>query len=135
MTRTGQRRAQHAAHRLSAFLVALLWCAAPVLSVLHASAEAHRFCAEHGVLEDAGREETDDTPAERGPVAAGQSDPSTSHEGCAFARFCRFGQVLAQLVLEPAGELEHRLAVPPTLVIAPARVAIILIAPKTSPPV
>jgi hypothetical protein len=38
--------------RFTATALALLWCLQPLLLVAHASAHAHRFCAEHGAFEE-----------------------------------------------------------------------------------
>jgi hypothetical protein len=113
--------------------VALLWCAAPVLAAVHAGVEAHRYCAEHGTVEEAG-EAVVGSP-EATPVVAGEGEEQAPHDGCDFARFCRFGQVLAQLILDVAGTPDVALAPSPSPAQAAPAVAVIVIAPKTSPPV
>lgn len=116
---------------MSALLLALIWCAAPVLSAIHAGAEAHRYCAEHGALEEASEPEPTDVGSDGAVIPLA---PERSHEGCVFGRFCRFGQVLGQLVLEPAGDLEATAMGPPVLLETGPSVAVICFAPKTSPP-
>ena len=133
MTPTGGPRPLRASHRWSALLVAALWAIAPVLAALHANAEVHRFCAEHGALE-----ETSQSGApERGDAGPAwlASEGQIPHAGCAFARYCRFDQLLIGFVLERAADLQvARPPERPGAISAPA-VALLRLAPKTSPPV
>lgn len=124
-------------HRCAAFLVALLWSAVPVLSVLHADGEAHRFCAEHGTIEESGSVSAPSAPearSERASANANLGELGSTHDGCAFTQFCRFGQLLDQVIFDVA-------ALPPTPVASVARpapalpVALLTLAPKTSPPI
>lgn len=131
---TGRPRSLRAAHRLSAWAVVLLWCAAPLLAALHAGAEAHRYCAEHDAVEEAAEAAAGVLSDQTGPLARGPEDPAPGHEDCSFTRFCRFGQLVAQLILDDAGDLEPVSLPTPPLAPAPG-VAVIVIAPKTSPPV
>jgi hypothetical protein len=134
MTRTSRPRSLLATHRLAACLLAAFWCAAPVLAAMHANAEVHRYCVEHARVEESGQLRTQ-TPAERAPAAHPDSDPMPGHDGCAFARICRFGQVLAVVVVDPGGILEPvDFAAPAPLEPAPP-VPLLSVAPKTSPPV
>jgi hypothetical protein len=133
MNPTGRRRPLRASHRWSACIVALLWCAAPLLAALHASAEAHRLCAEHGVLEEADGAPADAATGEAGPGARGERTPE--HEGCDFARFCRFGQLLAQVILGDFQTLEPAPLSTPALALPAPPIALVDLAPKTSPPV
>jgi len=131
--RTGQPRSLRAAHRLSAWVVVVLWCAAPLLAALHAGAEAHRYCAEHGAVEEAA-EAAAGLPADQAPLAQGTDDRASTHEDCSLTPFCRFGQLLAQVILAEAGDLEPGSLPTPSVAPAPG-VAVLVIAPKTSPPV
>ena len=134
MTRTSRRRSLLATHRLAACLLAMFWCAAPLLATLHANAEVHRYCAEHAQVEESGEVPTQ-TPADETPAAHADSDRMPGHEGCAFARICRFGQVLATIVMDPGGILQvASFAAPARLEPAPS-VPLLSVAPKTSPPV
>lgn len=139
MNRRLQARAVRVPHRFSALLVALLWCAAPVLAALHADAEVHRYCAEHGALEEAGAppsaEPAADAAAAGAPLASveGSEQPS-AHDGCAFGEYCRFGQLLRTIILDFAGEVGFAPAPPPATAPPAVRVAIVRVAPKTSPP-
>lgn len=127
-------RTARAIHRLGALVVALLWCLTPVLAALHAQAEAHRLCAEHGQLEEV-------VVAQDAPGATAHATVNgvvvgdEAHEGCAFGRYCRFGQLLAAFGLFPAGDLAPERAPLPELAVRGPTVSIVRFAPKTSPPV
>jgi hypothetical protein len=133
MTRTGRPRSLLETHRLAACLVAVFWCAAPVLAAIHASAQVHRYCSEHARLE-----ESDQTPTGAqvagGPSARSDSERLPAHDSCAFAPVCRFGQVQAAVVLDPTGILAATPFAPPARLEPAPPVALLLIAPKTSPP-
>lgn len=135
MTPTGSPRSLRVMHRFSALLVAVLWSAAPVVAVVHASAETHRYCAEHGAVEESGERDGDVAASDSDSNAAvNGTEPGTSHEGCAFARYCRFGQVLGQFIVAATGEIEG-IPIPTPLRREPAApVAVLALAPKTSPP-
>jgi hypothetical protein len=138
MDPTGWPRSLRATHRFSAFVVALLWCATPILAALHASAEAHRYCAEHGAVEEGPEGDAVEAPDAPGPdvaAAFGEGGAAESHDGCAFSRFCRFGQLLHQLVLEASGDVAATVIAAPALCVPAPSVAVIVLAPKTSPPV
>ena len=144
MPSTGRPRPLRAWHRCAALLVGLLWAICPALAILHVDAQLHRFCAEHRVLEEAGGS-VPATPADLarsappgdarvvqvGVAPAGGG----AHDDCAFAPYCRFGQLLQALaeagVLQPPAtrSLELPSAAPGSAV------AILSLAPKTSPPV
>jgi hypothetical protein len=133
---TGRPRPLRAPHRFSALLVALLWAGAPVLAALHANAEVHRYCAEHGVLEEvaAGGGATG-VPVLGGGAAASDAETSAPHDDCAFARYCHFGQLLTRFSLPATGALAVRTVALPRATTAASTLAILRLAPKTSPPV
>jgi hypothetical protein len=84
MNRLTPARRLRESQRFSVWLLALVWCAVPVLSAVHASLEIHRYCAEHGTLEEiAGPVRALDaqspSPGIRG-VVGGES----AHEDCVF---------------------------------------------------
>jgi hypothetical protein len=133
MNRTGPPRSPAVLQRFSALFVALLWCAAPVLALVHGSAEAHRYCAEHGRLEDAGDGGSGEDGAARRQIVDAQG--TASHDDCAFSQTCRFGQTLIAFLLEACGTLEAPPLVQPQRDPAPPPIALISFAPKTSPPV
>jgi hypothetical protein len=127
------------AYRFSALLLALLWCAVPVAAGLHADAEAHRFCAEHGALEDGGDAAggggaTGDRSSVSPLAIQGETEPSQSHHACAFSLVCRFGDVGWKATLAPAGDVAFTLAAPSIAGQPAAPIAVIAVAPKTSPP-
>lgn len=138
MRRTAQLRSLHVPPRLSALLLALVWAAAPLLAVAHAVDTSHRYCATHGVLEEGeGASEVDSSQPSRTDESdrafADESD-GEGHEGCAFARVCRFGQVLAKVIL---AVLDGPTSPPPAQLdggVATAQLELLAVAPKTSPP-
>jgi hypothetical protein len=130
MTPTGRSRATH---RLAALLVGVFWCAAPILAAVHANAEVHRYCAEHGMVEEAAAASAA-RPADES-AAHDASERPPAHDGCAFAKVCRFGQVLASFVLPVAGALDPTPVATPALAQAAPPLALLRLAPKTSPPV
>lgn len=134
MNRGGQSRSWRATWRLPALVVALLWCAAPMLSAVHSAAEAHRYCVEHGAIEEVEFENDQGEPQRPATDQVRGVDASEPHEACAFAPFCRFGQLVTAFVPEAAGNIG---AIPaPTLddAASVSPVAVVRIAPKTSPP-
>jgi hypothetical protein len=134
-SRSGQPRSLRAAHRISACAVVLLWCAAPVLAAVHAAAESHRYCAQHDAVEEASDERDGGSPDQVAPLARSGGDQTSTHEDCSFAPFCRFGQLVGQLILDATGVLEPITVPPPSLPPLTPAVAVIVVAPKTSPPV
>jgi hypothetical protein len=132
MNPSGRPRSLRTTNRFSALLLALLWSGAPILAVLHANAEVHRYCVEHATLEETGRAEGDVAAA--GATAASQGEPAPGHEGCAFARVCRFGQVFGHVVLDAVELIPAVVLAPPPLESPPLSLPLILVAPKTSPP-
>jgi hypothetical protein len=134
MTPHGRPRSLRATHRLAAVLVTLFWSAAPILAAVHASAEVHRYCAEHGMVEEGSSARTG-AAADARPAARDASAPAPEHDGCAFARVCRFGQVLGPVILVAAGQLDPTPASAPTPATPAPPLAVLRLAPKTSPPV
>jgi len=122
-------------HRISAFLVFLIWGAAPVLSVVHASEEGHRYCAEHGTVEDAQDEvlaESNATPSTADLLSA---SPATEHQGCAFAHYCQIGRLPSTAAPDLPRVLELTSTEASIPVAPPAPISVLRLAPKTSPPV
>ena len=137
MDLTGRPRTVRATHRYAALLVAVLWAAAPALAVLHAQAEIHRFCGEHGSLEETGGPGPARGlgPASEEQRAGDASDDAGAHEGCAFARHCRFTERLTAFVLAAGAELQWTPLPSPEIGTWLPAVPLIRLAPKTSPPV
>jgi hypothetical protein len=136
MTWKGPPRCLRATHPVSAFLVVLLWGATPVLSVLHATEQGHRYCTEHGAVEDAQAAGAADRASRTGAVASTlTAERAPRHEGCAFARYCQIGRLpephapTAPRVLDVPAALDAAPATPP------ASISVLRLAPKTSPPV
>lgn len=133
----GRTRSLRATCRLSALVVAVLWCATPILGAVHAATEIHRYCAQHGTFEEAGEAPSATPHTEAGSTAIANGTRSEpGHEGCSFARFCRFGQVLAQVILDTGGlEFAESSTSPSTRPAPTPAIAIVRLAPKMSPPV
>jgi hypothetical protein len=134
MTWTGPRRALSATQRVSALLVVLLWGATPVLSVVHASAAEHRYCAEHGGLEDAPAVTGGQAVASGNDVASSRPAQAPAHEGCAFARYCQFARPPEPAAPDPLRVLEVPAVVHGLPCAPPAAISLLSLAPKTSPP-
>jgi hypothetical protein len=139
MRRTAQLRLPHMPRRLSALVLALVWMAAPLLAVAHAVDSSHRYCATHGQLEEGeGLPESGSSQrpeADQSDRAFADERGGDGHDGCAFARACRFGSIVATVIL---GVLDGPTTPPPAPLesaIAAAPVELLAIAPKTSPPV
>src|SRR5687767_12937587 len=92
-------------YRFAAALLALIWCTAPALSAVHATLEVHRYCADHGTVEEVpqGRP-TAGEPAVVAPgqpvgkigkivEIAGTEDLDAGHDECVFGSFCRYGSL------------------------------------------
>jgi hypothetical protein len=127
-------RSLGARRRLPALVLAVVWCAAPVLAILHAhsSAVGHHYCAAHRTLEDVIE---DQASAPNGDTAVRESGAASAHYGCAFACSYRFDDTVARFALDTAGLIEATPFPTPTAQVASARIAIFVVAPKTSPPV
>lgn len=135
MNRIGRLRTLRATHRFSALLLALVWSAGPLLAALHADGEWHRYCPEHGTLEEAATPTPDDADESgAGARVAGDGAASAEHDACAFAACARFGQQLARLILADLGDIDAQPIAPPPCREPPRRLAVITVAPKTSPP-
>jgi hypothetical protein len=117
--------------------------AGPLLAALHEAEARHRFCNEHGVLEEvfeaadgeASRPGEDPALAAPGARLERGAEPEGGHARCAFHAGTRPRAAC------PAPPAVAALAPPfavtapsPTLDLAPAPTPIILFAPKTSPP-
>lgn len=126
-----------AMYRLAALVLALVWGTAPVLAVFHSHsrAEVHRYCAEHRGLEDAIERGDQALASESNTAAVRGSETARPHSACVFGRFCRFDDVFAGFVLEVARVLEATPVPAPNGRVGAASIAVIVVAPKTSPPV
>jgi hypothetical protein len=129
------RSSRRAIGRFSAFVLALSWCVCPALAALHASLELHRYCPEHGALEeiDGGAGAPNDRVLDGATPTLEGASAARAHEECAFDRCCRPGQVAAEIPVH-VRHLDAWLiaAFPRTEAAFP--VAPIVFAPKTSPP-
>jgi hypothetical protein len=114
--------------------VALVWCATPMLGAFHAHAEAHRYCFEHRAIEEAAEPQSVFAEGQAWPVVGGAEEGGEAHELCAFVRFHRQRQLPGQLIQSMADRVEPVAIPDPSRVQFVRPVAVILIAPKTSPP-
>lgn len=119
--------------RAVAAVLAWTWLAAPLLAIVHTLHETHRYCAEHGALEEAGGVATAAAAPTDGPRAGGE-DRAAHHE-CSFGRVCRFGRGPAPVVLAEGALLRPgEIVPPPPRAPFAARGMLLARAPKTSPP-
>jgi hypothetical protein len=71
--------------KLLAFALVGLWVLLPVASALHGAEHAHRYCAEHGAVEEA-TPEAGHAPGVDGPGwSAGDEAVEAGHVACGFA--------------------------------------------------
>ncbi len=130
-------------HIFLATLLAAVWIATPVLSAIHVALEAHTYCAEHGTLEEGTPHQLDSDTASNteDSTDAGvhtnkeEDSDSSSHTVCAFGdpatRDIKAFDVAVLVGPAPATGA-CTLAVYENTV--PANLRLLLLAPKTSPP-
>ena len=126
------RRFTRSAWTLAAVLFAL---AAPLSQLAHGVLVAHRFCAEHLVIEDAHADER--AEQRQAPHGDDENGPARgdSHEACALLSL----RSPAPGLTVPWGERDpdrwvHAHDVCPSYAPPTSRSALLLVAPKTSPP-
>jgi hypothetical protein len=137
---------RRASLRIIAWAVLPVLLAGPLLGVLHEASSRHRFCSEHGVVEEAGESKTGaegevasgrsaaDSPAARGGLRSGNTEQDGAHARCALhtgtppRATCPPRPVLVAWAPPPD------LSPSPALELAPPTTPIVLLAPKTSPP-
>jgi len=131
--------------RISAAALAALWLIVPLLSVFHGS-HAHRYCAEHRAIEEAGAPEVDAEPvlAAYAPALDGQwliAGSDEQGESPALHRACPFVVAQQRHVASPpvngsirVSETAGRLVVQTARMVQP-QVPLLAAAPKASPPV
>ena len=122
---------------LASLCVLVVWIMTPLLSVVHVVVEEHRYCAEHERLEEdeghaQGVERVSETSTSR--VAPNTpAEPSGEHADCAFGDdFSRDDYILSHHLTLHVG-----LGFAPSAalwVAAPSLADLLLVAPKTSPP-
>ncbi len=118
-------------------LILGVWIASPLLSVVHAVFEEHRYCAEHERLEEASETHVpgDSKTGATGAIASSNSgELPTEHEDCAFDEDFTRTIPDSTLVL---------LATPAPAILPPAQIrtiafvhgiSLLHVAPKSSPP-
>jgi hypothetical protein len=109
--------------RLAAVVLSALWSLAPAASVLHELERAHRYCAEHGDLEDTEAGQTGGAPSE-----------SSEHERCPFGKVHLTHQTIAIGPTAAVPLVSCPVATAALAAVLPA-IAVLENAPKTSPPV
>jgi hypothetical protein len=132
--------ARRASLRIVACGVLPVLLAAPLLAALHEAESRHRFCAQHGVLEDVAEKRA---AGSEGVVAAragaalrgGEADPDAGHLRCALEGVTRPRMAC------PSPSSVTALAPPPPVLgsyatgnPAPPTTPVVRFAPKTSPP-
>lgn|GEM_PF-2420443 len=115
-----------------------LWLALPVASALHDGEHAHRYCVEHGAVEEAGED-----VAARAPragelsegVEAGEAQEAGSHEACAFTFVRGLGDGAAPTRTDVAAAERVARAEPlPPQDVGARGLPVLAVAPKGSPP-
>jgi hypothetical protein len=127
-------------HAILAALLGAVWILTPMLSVVHVALEPHVYCAEHGILEEGGTHlATGDAATEADSRASRSGEERVpkggSHTACAFGELATRDIVGFEVSVaiekafpgRPSGTpLDQRVKHSP--------VGLLLVAPKTSPP-
>jgi hypothetical protein len=121
--------------RVIASIVVLLSWGTLALSFVHQATSEHRFCAEHGALEEVaiGSEAADAVAQSVSAIATGVSE-SDAHDACPFdcaipTDRVRFAVELDSAVLPEGPAIDRALDLEPAL-----PVDLLSLAPKNSPP-
>lgn len=143
--RSAQRLGKRPLHRGGAALLAFLFLAGNLGAVLHAAAERHARCPEHGHLihieDDAAQPhvvEVDLDAAESGTMVIRSAKPTADghdHEHCHICQISRKRALPGQattILVAPTTELHQPRT---STVVLRADIARYILAPKTSPPV
>jgi hypothetical protein len=121
---------------IPAVVLAALWLVGPLLGLVHGLEKRHSFCVEHGAFEEAAAA-TAGAPASHPGDVAGPEAPAgeQDHDGCAFSPFAAGAAApsLAPLLAVQAPALPA-LALPAPAVPPAPPLAILDVAPKSSPP-
>jgi hypothetical protein len=127
------QRARRKSERATGIALLFLLCIGTGLGAVHEARNPHRYCPEHGVLEESHGGQGAVAPAgPRGHLVSGRL--LTSHQACPFAH--ALGVQIEPSLAPSVTRLwrEARLPVPPRAEsLAPSR--ILSFAPKTSPPI
>jgi hypothetical protein len=112
--------------------LALLLLLAPVLGIVHGLGEAHGYCAEHQAFEErgGGTARAAEQVGVSAPPGAARDD---HHEACAFAPATAAPAPLAEQPLALRAPAPRAPGLP-ALEAPPLPVAILRLAPKSSPP-
>lgn len=125
------------ANKSRAGTAALLFvlCLGSLLTALHELNSPHRFCAEHQAVEEGGAEGWAETGSPASHPAASTSDAAAAHEGCPLVQglaskfeIPRLPQAAAH---RPAATASDQ---PPANDTRLSSLALLRLAPKTSPP-
>jgi len=113
--------------------------ATPVLSALHVAFEEHSYCAEHGLEEGSesavAAHAVSDIKLPAGVRAGENHEPAPGHELCAFGEIASRDAISAELTLAvEAAPLADMRAGLPVESIAGHPIPLLLVAPKSSPP-
>jgi hypothetical protein len=140
--------------RVGVATLLFLLCAGPVLTAIHEIASDHHFCLEHQALEEApgavdpdGRQSGAAAVAGRGsfvdsnrvvsePPVARAKESRADHQGCPLAQALASRWVINQMTIGGVDQPRSFLVGSPLLasVARAPSVALLAIAPKTSPP-
>lgn len=138
---------QRVKHRVAATSLLVLWILVPLLALAHVALEEHTYCAEHQRLEEAGDVHRGANGAisdvalgsedHHPPTVSGNSSESDTggHERCALGdEFTRDAQCPGLLVRTLTATQFFAPVAPPAASPALRTIALLRIAPKSSPP-
>lgn len=101
---------------------------------MHAGQEAHRYCVEHGLEEASAASGQVRALAATTPQVEG-AEINQAHHGCAFAHFYQLASPVRWPALQAGPQLEVSSPSMPAWLAPVPSIAILRIAPKTSPPI
>jgi hypothetical protein len=117
----------------TAVVLATAWTLLPIAAALHAAAEPHVYCLEHGAFEEGPPAGGGAATGAPGGAALG-GDPERLHAACPFTPVSRARQLLSPPPLTSRSLVPARPTAPPIENPGTPPIAILAVAPKGSPP-
>jgi len=123
-------------HRLLALALAGFWAVLPLAGALHDAEHAHRYCAEHGAVEEAGATPEGDADADGSGLHAWEGRLADLHTACGFSFVHRLGDGAGLAPGAIEAPAVPRPGAAPTLPVDPGATGLPALAraPKGSPP-